>query len=249
MENQESPKKEISTKKRIPLVILTLFLLITTLCFGYLYLAEDEDIEDTDYTELVDTEKEIDDKEVVCDFNDITRQVTEDTYSRVHFAYEFILKPNASPENPYTACKETLKTIIQNIIENEKNPEIPSDRLISTIEYNHIEYLIDDIFIVYSFGDIWSIDIINETVDLLWKTQGSGLAISQLYAISEKNVSRLFFSTHPLGLGGTEEDTKAINNAIKTMCEAGDLGTFVYDTSTEEVEKLYDAEECTEMNL
>jgi hypothetical protein len=252
MENNETSEEKKISIKRIFIATTIIFLLITTLYFGYLYLTEDEDVENIDSIESVKTEEEVVEdeieEEVVCDFDKIKEEAQDDN-SRVRFVYTAILDPTPGPRSPYAPCKETLKTIIQNIIENEKNPEIPSDRLISEIGWGRIEYLIDDIFIVYSFGDIWSIDIINETVDLLWKTQGSGLAISQLYAISERNVSRLFFSTHPIGLGGSKEEEAIIHSIIKTMCDNGDLGTFMYDTSTEKVTQIAEAEECIEMGL
>jgi hypothetical protein len=62
--------------------------------------------------------------------------------------------------------------------------------------------------------------------------------------MTEDNTSRIYFLTTPSGLGGTEEDSEAINNAINDMCEAGDVGTFVYDESTGGIERLYTSEDC-----
>jgi hypothetical protein len=198
-----------------------------------------------DNTESIVTEDDDDtDEEVSCDFDGIIEEATNDIYNRVHFAYQSILEPN--PRSPYAACKDILKSeLIEAFDATDLFEYDEMEELNAMIEVERIEYLIDNNFVVYTAMRIWSVDIISGDIELLWEpSEPSMLGIKDLYVMTEDNTSRIYFLTTPSGLGGTEEDSEAINNAINDMCEAGDVGTFVYDESTGGIERLYTSEDC-----
>ncbi len=244
-----SPQKRISLK-RVVAVSLIAILAFTSLVLAYLYLSEvSRDTNSPDTSSTQDGENEETEEGVICDFDKLKGDAQKDN-ARVKLAYEYILEPNASPASPYAACKETLKTTIKNIFTEQE--DITSDKeelamLKSEIDEDMVKYLIDDIFVVYTpYGKIWEVDIVKETVDLLWEIESeSRIGIYDAHIISEYNTSRMFFSTKVDGLGGaTEEDNEAIDNLIEQLCKEKDLAIWMYDTATEAVTRIADSEQC-----
>jgi hypothetical protein len=238
---KETKKPKISIRN-VLIVILITFLSITALYFGYLYYSKD-------YTELKETNDESlkeDNEQTTCDFNWIMEEVSKDSSFRVHFAYEQILDPNGNTSSPYAACKDELKSKLKNILKESDYFDTDSINMLNArIDYGTIGYLIDDYFIVASLTELWKIDIVENSVDLLWESKNpSFLGIQELYVIAENNTSRAFFLTGTSGLGGTSEDQEVLDNIVKDMCDSGELGTWVYDTSTGTIQKLYEGETC-----
>jgi hypothetical protein len=243
-----------SSIKKILFTALTVILSITSILFGYLYFSTksniSEDISDDSVEEKNNDEtmSETQEETTTCDFDKIRSERISTESDRFHIVYEFILGTLPSPLESYSSCKDTLTSIIKTVVENQDilaSEDI--ETITANIDNNNFKYLIDHDFIVYGFtgGKIWNVNIIDESVDLLLEIDASGpISIGPAYVINQDDTSYLFFSTASAGLGGTAEETDTLNDIRKNMCDNGDLGIWMYDSSNKDLTKIKNSKDC-----
>ena len=243
----KSEKSNAISLKRILIALTFSILLITSLLFGYLYFSKENILSslttrcENSEVKKVQEGEDGEESKVVCDFEKIKAGAVKDS-SRVHLDYLFILFPNVPPSNPWAACKETLKSTIIGVIEKqEKYDSELLENLSYNVENDYIEYLIDDDFVIWgSDWAIWKVNILDESLEILWEMKPSyAVTIFDLETIHEDNTAKLLFGTKNIGI-----DEESYENMLSSSCKLGELGIWMYDTSTNAVTKIADSEQC-----
>lgn len=249
--------KALSNKRILYLVLIAViisFILLFTYPHSIKFLCESQNTTEPKQGESINTtqpnSEDNPEDDIICDFRKIKDEISKDNY-RVHRIYLTILDGNPTTQKSYTVCKETLLTTVKEVLSKEKDIKFvveDIDWINGLIDKGYIEYLIDDSFVVYGLnpeGRILKVDIINQSVELLWSTEEPTMtSVGSMYVIYEEDRSIMFFYPDIYGLGGTEEDMEVWENTIDVWCLNNRLGTFMYDTTTEEVTMVAKAEEC-----
>lgn len=248
-------KTKISTKWI--LIYICIFLLLSaSTTFGYLYFSsqnkdcnpvvqKDEPADDTS-GEIIKSDEdentpEETEKVVECNYEGIQESLKNDS-NRYHLLYGLMFGDRTER---HVACNKFLKTKLYSILDsNSEKYEDGEIRDMKQEIYNdRIDYLIDNTFLVYSYGHLYEIDIVKETINLMWGVE-SPVEIDGLYVYGEDSRSTLVFLTHEYGLGGDASETENINNLIKGVCDKDQLGIFMYSTDTKKFNMISENEIC-----
>lgn len=244
---QEKKEKNFSIK-RVMVALAIIIPVLTSILFGYLYLTDTNEsdyeattdsilLEDYDTEEGVETE--------VCDFEEIETGALRDG-NRVKIDYKLILHPNTQSNHPI--CKDTLKSRIKDILDKQVGILFEADDVEDIkrdVDSNHIAYLIDNDFVIYHVWEILKVDLVEESVETLWEYEGDGnVGVFDISVMSQADSAKMFFTTSTWGLGGSQDEADLIDNIFKNHCERGDLGFWMYDTVTDSITKVAEAEEC-----
>ncbi len=248
-------KTNISTKWILIYICIFLLLSVST-TFGYLYFSNlnkdcnqivqnDPKSDDTD-GEIIKSDEDGNAPEeteeiVECNYIEIQESVNKDS-SRYHLQYGIMF---GNRTEKHVACNQFLKTKLYSILDSNSE-KFDSEEIESTkreIYNNRIDYLIDNTFVVYSYGHLYEIDIVKETMNLMWGVE-SPVEIDNLNVYGEDSRSTLIFKTHEYGLGGDASETENINNIIKGVCDKDQLGIFMYSTETKKFNMISENEIC-----
>jgi hypothetical protein len=250
---QEKTSSKLGSLLRVPFLTTFSLLIILTALMAYLFFTDtvvfnskDTECKTKETTEVAETkEDEVAVEETKkdpksCDLATIMEETKTDI-SRVSHEYEYIL----SSGHYYPECKDELYKKIENIfsqaISTEDFDTDPSnsdvkDDINYMLSSDDIGYLIDDTFYIYTPHRIWTIDIREEKLSLLWELKdGIFLQITQVQALYEDDRTNLLFEVQPNGMGGVGDE---LDDAYKDMCNLETHGLWRYDTATGEATRI-----------
>jgi hypothetical protein len=252
MDKQTVPTKEKKnfSIKRVIVALAIVIPVVTTILFGYLYLTDTNESDiDTTIDPVVLDDTEIDDEQevqtAVCVFEEIEAGALRDT-NRVKYDYKLILDPDTQSDHPL--CEDILKSRIKDILDKQVGVLYESDDVEDIkreVDNGNISYLIDDDFVVNHIWELLRVDLVEESVETLWEYEGDGnVGVFDISVMSQEDSAKMFFTTSTWGLGGSQDEADLIDGIIESHCESGDLGFWMYDTVTDSITKIAEAEEC-----